>query len=78
MAKTRIKLNRAGVRALLRSQEMMNVCTRTAYKARAQLGDGYEVTYRTGKARVNASIAAVTPKAKRDNMENNSILRALK
>lgn len=82
MAKTKtkveVKLNRAGVRQLLKSQEMMNICTKHAFSAKSKLGDGYEVTYRTGKNRVNASIAAVTPKAKRDNLKNNTILKALR
>lgn len=77
MAKVRIKLNRAGVRNLLKSQEMMNICTKLAYRAQASLGDGYEVSYVTGKNRVNASIAAVSYKARKENLENNTILKAL-
>lgn len=78
MAKVKVKLNRLGVRTLLRSQEMMNICTEIAYSAKSRLGDGYEVSYRTGKKRVNASIAATTPEAIKDNSKNNTILKALK
>ena len=78
MSKVRISMNRSGVRALLRSQEMMNICTEHAYSAQSRLGEGYEVSYRTGKNRVNAEIAAVTPEAIQENRRNNSILKALK
>lgn len=76
--KLRVVLNRAGVRQLLRSQEMMNVCTQYAFAAQNRLGEGYAVNYRTGKNRVNAEILAATPQAKRDNAQNNTILKALK
>lgn len=77
MAKVKVKLNRAGVRNLLKSQEMMNICTHYAYKAQSRLGTGYEVSYVTGKNRVNASIIAATEKAKKENLENNTILKSL-
>lgn len=75
--KMTVKLKRAGVRRLLRSQEMMNICTKYAFSAQNRLGDGYEVLYRTDKTRVVASIAAATPEAIRDNAKNNTILKAL-
>lgn len=78
MANVKVKLNSSGVRKLLKSQEMMNVCTKQAYRAQSKLGEGYGVSYRTDKTRVVAAIKAETPDAMRDNMENNSILKALK
>ncbi len=73
----KIVLDRRGVKQLLRSQEMMNICTEIAYKAQSQLGEGYTVTYQRGKNRVNASILAETPEARKDNKKNNTILKAL-
>ena len=78
MSKVQTSLNRSGVRALLRSQEMMNLCAGYAYSAQSRLGEGYEVSYRVGKNRVNAEVAAVTQEAIRENMDTNSILKALK
>ena len=72
MSKVRVRLISKGVRSLLQSQEMMNICTHLAYQAQSRLGDGYEVTYMTGKTRVNASIGAI-----KENYENNTILKAL-
>lgn len=77
MSKVRVRLISKGVRSLLQSQEMMNICTHLAYQAQSRLGDGYEVTYMTGKTRVNASIGAKTAKAIKENYENNTILKAL-
>ena len=78
MANTKIKLNHRGVKELLRSEEMMAVCKEHADKALNKLGDGYEVTTYTGTTRVNASIGTASYEAMRDNMENNSILKALR
>ena len=77
MSKVKFKLNRAGVRELLKSDEMMQVCKNYADKARAQLGEGYKVSPHTGKRRVNVSVSAQTYKARKENAENNSILKAV-
>lgn len=78
MSKVEIKLNSEGVRALLRSEEMKAECEKRANEAVGRLGPGYEVTTYTGKNRVNASIHAESYQARQDNMENNSILKALR
>ncbi|MBQ8066746.1 MAG: hypothetical protein IJ201_00185 [Solobacterium sp.] len=77
MSKFKFKLNRAGVRELLRSPEMMAVCNGYAQSAMQALGDGYEISTHTGKNRVNAQIAARTYAAKKENAENNTILKAI-
>lgn len=77
MAKTKFELNRSGVRELLRSPEMMAVCQGYADRALGSLGDGYEVSTMTGRNRVNAEVRAETYAAKKDNLKNNSILKAL-
>lgn len=76
--KVKIKLNRAGVRSLLRSPEMMQICKDHAYAAQSRLGEGYEVTYRTGNNRVNAEVAAVSTASRRENRKHNTILKAVK
>lgn len=77
MAKVRFELNREGVRDLLRSKEMMDVCQEYANNALGKLGDGYEVTTHTGTNRVNAEVAAVTAAAKKENLSDNSIIKAV-
>ena len=78
MAKFKFELNRDGVRQPMQSSEMMSVCESYARRAQGSLGDGYEVTTMTGKTRVNAQIAAVTYQAKKENSENNTILKSLR
>ena len=77
MAKVRFELNREGVRELLRSKEMMDVCQEYANNALGKLGDGYEVTTHTGTNRVNAQVAAVTYEAKKENLSDNTIIKAV-
>ena len=79
MAKNvRFELNRQGVRELMQSDEMMAVVSRLSNESLATLGDGYEVTTLVGKTRVNAEIAAVTYQARKENSENNTILKSLR
>lgn len=69
--------NPAGVRQLMQSAEMMNAVTTLANKALSRLGNGYEVSTRTGVNRVNAEIRTVTAQAAKDNSEHNTLLKAL-
>lgn len=73
----KIELNREAVGQLLKSQEMMNVCESLAQRAANSLGTGYTVDTYVGRSRVNASITAATRKARKDNLENNSLLKAI-
>lgn len=72
------KLNVAGVRKLLRSQEAMNVCRGYADRALQRLGDGYESTTYVGRNRVNASVRATTYKTRKKNRDENTILKAVR
>ena len=78
MSNVRIKLNKRGVRELLRSEEMKAVCKERAEEIRNRCGDGYDCDAYTGKNRVNARVWASSAKARRDNARNNTILKALK
>lgn len=72
------KLNRSGVRKLMQSEEMQSVLREKASQIQARCGDGYESDLMVGKNRANAMIRAVTHAAKRDNMGNNTILKAVR
>lgn len=78
MSSVRIELNSDGVRELLKSQEIRDVCAEFASKAVSRLGEGYSSTIYTGKNRVNASVYAESVEAKRENLENNTILKAIR
>lgn len=77
MAKVQIKLNREGVRELLKSEEMMAVCEDHANAALSRLGGGYKASSYVGKNRVNVEISAESIKAKYQNAKHNTILKAL-
>ena len=79
MAKKQFQLNRKGVRELLQSAEMLNACGMYAEDIKGRAGAGYEVsTHSPGKTRVNASVYAATKEAAQDNLENNTLLKAVR
>lgn len=78
MAKVELKLNKKGVRELLRSDEMKSICEEHANNALSKLGAGYSVSSMVGQNRANASILAETYEAKKENAEHNTILKALR
>lgn len=77
MSKVRIEINREAVGDLLKSNDMMKLCSSFADRAIAQLGDGYTSTTHVGKTRLNVEIAAESYEAKQENLKSNSILKAL-
>ena len=77
MDKVKIVLDRKGVMQMLKSKEAENICREFADKAAKRLGDGYEVSTYAGKKRVNASIKAVTYKARKETKQDNAILKAV-
>ena len=78
MSKTEIVLNSAGVRELLNSSEMEELCGQLGAQICGRCGEGYATDHRKGKTRANSMVWADTYQAKADNMENNTILKALK
>ena len=76
MSKVKFTLNRAGVRELMKSQEMQGICRNHADAIRNRAGDGYEVDTYVGRNRANASVYAATYEARKDNYENNTLLKA--
>ena len=77
MSKIRFELNRAGVRELMKSPEMMTVLKECANTAHGKLGEGYAVGTFVESTRACARISAVTQDARRENAENNTLLKAL-
>lgn len=73
----RVELNSEGVRELLRSGVMMEICRSHARAIAGRTGSGYAVSTYIGPTRVNASAYAATAEAERDNMKNNTLLKAV-
>ncbi len=78
MSKFKFELNRAGVRSLMQSAEMQSILKDKANNALNSLGEGYKSDTYVGKTRANAMVYADTYQAKRDNLKNNSILKAVR
>lgn len=72
------KINRAGVRELLKSEEMQAILREKATDIKNRCGDGYESDHHVGKNRANAMVWASSAKARKDNSENNTILKAVR
>lgn len=77
MAEYKFKLNRSGVRALLRSQEMKAMLKSKADAAAQACGDGYEAGSYVMPTRAVARVSAATIEAKQDNLANNTFLKVL-
>lgn len=75
--KVKFELNHEGVKELLRSQEAQQLCEEYANKAVMKLGSGYKITTYKGQNRVNASVSAESSRAINENLNNNSILKAV-
>lgn len=80
MAKTafHFELNSAGVRELLKSSYIASCCQSAAEAIASRAGDGYQVSgVYAGRNRVNVSVETATSKAARDNLKNNTLLKAV-
>ena len=78
MSKFKFVLNRTGVRQLMQSEEMQNILKEKADASLNRLGNGYKKDIHIGKNRANAMVWAETYQAKKENLENNSILKAVR
>ena len=79
MSNVTIKLNSEGIKELLKSAEIMAECRSHAAEMAATLGaDDYEVSEYVGTNRVNVSVRAKTEKALQDNLDNNTLLKAVR
>ena len=78
MAKNTFKLNYKGVGELMKSEAMQTVLDEYATNIKNRCGDGYEQDIYVGKTRANAMVSATTYQAKKDNLENNTLLKAVR
>lgn len=74
----KFELNSAGVKELLKSEEMKSILNQEAESVLNKCGPGYVKSVYSGRNRANASVRAESPKAKIDNNKNNSLLKAIK
>lgn len=76
--KLKIELKQTAVRTqLLKSPEVTAFLREKAKECRGKLGKGYKYNTKKGKKRANAMIYTDTAEAAKDNLENNSLLKAV-
>lgn len=77
MDKIKFKLDLSGLNQLMKSGEMQTVLNSAANQIAAAAGDGYEVEAAHPISFVGiAAVHAATIEAKKDNSENNTLLKA--
>lgn len=77
MSDIKVELDSDGIKELLRSDEVQELCHSYARKAVEQLGEGYESDSCKGEGRSNASVIAVTGEAIAENEKSNTVLKAV-
>lgn len=78
MSKLKFELNRKGVAELMKSSNMQGVLKKYADGIKNRAGSGYEQDLYVGKNRANARVWADTQQAKKDNSENNTLLKSVR
>lgn len=78
MAKNvKVVLNSAGVRELLKSDWAAGECMICAQSVASRAGDGFEVEARNYPERTGYAVKAATYEAKRKNLKENTLLKAM-
>lgn len=78
MSNIKFKLNGAGVRELLKSAEVENVCMEHARQVQGRAGEHYATGARHYQKRAGAAIYPNDAVGNNDNLKNNTLLRSLK
>lgn len=76
MSNFKFVLNRDGVRELMQSQEMQDVLVDFAGHVAERAGDGYSVY--VGVTRANVSVGTATEEAAADNIDRNTLEKAIR
>lgn len=77
MSSVKIELNSAGIKQFLHSREVAECVKNYADKAADRLGEGYKSDYKHMPTRVIASVYTDTDEARRQNLQENSLLKAV-
>lgn len=77
MAKTKIVLNHQGITALLKGAEVSDYVSTVAQQVVSRCGDGYGTDSYMTPSRVVSSVFTDGADAARDNIENNTLLKAV-
>ena len=76
-----IKLNDQGIREMLKSEEIFNECMRLGLEIQARAGEHYTTAERrhyADNSRYGVIVLPADKQGERDNLKNNTLLKALK
>lgn len=73
----RLELDTEAFDELRKRDEVVSFCESKMSSIRSSLGEGYEVQKRTYPDRAGAAIVVASNEAYRDNLENNTLLKAV-
>lgn len=76
-SKVKIKLNKSGVRELLKSSEAQGICMDYAQQIAGVAGAGFEAEEHNGKNRNGATVITRTEEAYFSNLKNNTLVKAV-
>lgn len=75
----KVELDRAEVsKQILKGDGTRSLCEKLAKDMQSRAGEGYETSTFSGRRRVNVSVGAGTKEAYQDNMNNNTLLKAMR
>lgn len=77
MSKVKVVLDEAGIRQLLRSSELQEVCMEHARAIQQRAGEDYEVGERRYPERNGAAVYPSNANGYYDNLNNNTLLKAM-
>lgn len=77
MANYKVEVNIQGVRDLLRSEEVNNICSACADRVVASAGEGYEKRLYVGERRLAYTIVPTSIEASKKNLKHNILVKAL-
>lgn len=77
-SKVKVKLNSAGVRALLKSAEVEEFCLDKMRDVQASAGEDYAVDVRRYAKRTGAAVYPANEHGYYDNLNNNTLLKVFK
>lgn len=77
-SKVRIELNSKNINAFLRSAQMKEMISERAADIASRCGSGYEYRIHDSGQRIIANVYPATDEARQDNLDNNTVLKALR
>lgn len=78
MSKIKVTLRPSGVRQLLKSREVADLCMEHAQRVQARAGEHYAAEARKYPERSGAAVFPQDAEGYYDNLSNNTLLRSLK